>query len=189
MRKVAIFVSGSGSNAENIVHYFAEHDAIQVSLFVSSSPTAFALQRAKKLGINSIVLAKKNFKQTEDLLSLLRASDVDYVVLAGFLWLIPDYLIQAFPGKIINIHPSLLPKYGGKGMYGSFVHEAVARNNEKATGITIHLVDEEYDTGKIVFQATCPVLPTDTPEQIASKVHELEYANYPKVIEDWILDS
>lgn len=189
MKNVAIFVSGSGSNAENIVDYFHGNEQVNISLFVSSSPTAFALQRAKKLKINSIVLSKKSFVHSKDLLKLLRAVEIDYIVLAGFLWLIPDYLIQSFSGKIINIHPSLLPKYGGKGMYGGHVHQAVCANKEKETGITIHLVDQEYDTGEVLFQATCPVFENDTPEEVAQKVHVLEYAHFPQVIQKWIQNT
>lgn len=182
MSNLAIFVSGSGSNAENIFRFFENYSDINVSVFVSSNPSAYALQRAKKLGVNSIVLSKDRFKNSQDILKMLRSLDVDYIVLAGFLWLIPDYLIEAFPRRIINIHPSLLPKYGGKGMYGAHVHRAVCSNNEKETGITIHIVDEHYDTGEVLFQATCPVLNSDTAETVAEKVHELEYTHFPKVI-------
>lgn len=189
MSNIAIFVSGSGSNAENIFRYFEEDDDINVRLFVSSSPSAFALQRAKKLGISSVVLAKDKFRNSQELLKILDSLSIDFIVLAGFLWLIPDYLIDAFPRKIINIHPSLLPKYGGKGMYGANVHKAVCNNNEEETGITIHIVDEHYDTGEVLFQATCEVLDSDTAETIADKVHQLEYAHFPKVILNWIRNS
>lgn len=186
MKNIAIFVSGNGSNAENIVHYFKDHNDLDISLFVSSNPQAFALQRAKNLGVNSFVLAKHRFQYSTELLKVLQSLEIDYIILAGFLWLIPDYLINAFPRRIVNIHPSLLPKYGGKGMYGDRVHEAVCQNNEEETGITIHIVDEHYDTGEVLFQAKCPVLRTDSVEQVAEKVHELEYAHFPEVISNWI---
>ncbi len=186
-KRIAIFASGSGSNAEEILAYFNHHPSIDVVLLLSNNPTAFALTRAAKFNVPTKVFIKELFKETTVVLDWLREKEVTHIVLAGFLWLIPTYLIQNFPGKIINIHPALLPKFGGKGMYGMRVHEAIKSSGAKETGITIHLVDEKYDEGKILFQTSCPVLNTDTPEQIADNVHALEHKHYPKVIEHWIM--
>lgn len=156
-------------------------------MLLSNSPQAYALERAKKLSIPSKVFNRTIFRESEDVLIWLRDSSVTHIVLAGFMWLVPAYLIKAFPGKIINIHPALLPKFGGKGMYGMHVHEAVKTTGEKETGITIHEVNEQYDEGKILFQARCEVSSSDSPDDIAKRVHQLEYAYYPRVIEEWIL--
>lgn len=181
---LAILASGSGTNAENIVKHFANHDSIAVTKILANKPDAFVLERAKNLGVPSAVFSKSEFNGLSFLKEL---KGVDYLILAGFLWLIPAYLIEAFPNKIINIHPALLPKYGGKGMYGSRVHESVIEANEKESGITIHLVNEEYDKGKHLFQAKCEVSSEDTAEIVASKVHALEYKHFPSVIEEYIL--
>ena len=185
-KRIAIFASGSGSNAEEILTYFDHYPTIEVVLLLSNNPTAFALTRAAKFNVPTKVFTKEIFKDSTVVLDWLREKEVTHIVLAGFLWLVPSYLTQSFPGKIINIHPALLPKFGGKGMYGMRVHEAVKSAGEKETGITIHLVDEKYDEGKILFQASCPVLENDTPQQIADNVHALEHTHFPKVIEQWI---
>jgi len=185
MINLAVFASGSGTNAENLVHYFNEHPEIRISLILCNRPDAFVLQRAKQLNIPAHTFNKNDFYHNENVLKALVDYKIDCLVLAGFLWLIPDNLLKAFPQRIINIHPALLPRYGGKGMYGRYVHEAVVANGEKETGITIHLVDAEYDNGEILFQAKCPVLPDDTPEMVAAKVHELEHRYFPIVVEQW----
>lgn len=183
MVNIAIFASGSGSNAENIATYFKENKQLNISLFMTNKPDAFVIQRAKKLGIPYEIFNKKDFYLSNNVLNILKQNEVEFVVLAGFLWLVPENLIDAYPKKIVNIHPALLPAYGGKGMFGDHVHRAVVENKEKETGITIHYVNKEYDKGDIIFQAKCPIEPTDTPEMIAAKVHELEYRYYPEVIE------
>ena len=184
--RIAIFASGSGTNAEEIFKRFQHHASIEVVLLLSNNPQAYALERAKKFNISSIVFNRSIFRESKEVLMWLKEKNVTHIVLAGFMWLVPDYLIKTYSGKIINIHPALLPKFGGKGMYGSHVHEAVKAAGEKETGITIHEVNEHYDEGRILFQATCMINETDTPDQIAKKVHELEYAHYPRVIEEWI---
>lgn len=187
--RLAIFASGSGTNAEEIFKYFKDHDYIGVTLLLSNKPDAFALQRASKFGIPSAVVTREEFKEGSRLLSLLSDSGATHIVLAGFLWLVPTYLIHAFPEKIINIHPALLPRYGGKGMYGAKVHEAVKAAGDVESGITIHLVNEHYDEGTILFQARCPITPDQTPEEIAACVHALEYEHYPRVIEKWVMEG
>lgn len=183
---LAILASGSGTNAENIINYFSEHPGIQVKEVLSNKVDAYVHERAKKLGVPSHTFSKAEFNDTS---FIKRLVDIDYIILAGFLWLIPEYLIKAFPNKIINIHPALLPKYGGKGMYGLKVHEAVVANHEKESGITIHLVNKEYDKGKILFQAKCEVTDRDTAESVANKIHELEYQYFPSQIEKLILEN
>lgn len=185
--RVAIFASGSGSNAEEIMRRFQHHATIEVVLLLSNNPQAFALERAKKFNVESKVFNRSLFRESEEVLTWLKEKNVTHIVLAGFMWLVPQYLIKSFSGKIINIHPALLPKFGGKGMYGMHVHDAVKTAGERQTGITIHDVNEKYDEGKILFQAKCEVNSEDTPEQIAQKVHALEYAHYPRVIEEWIV--
>jgi len=180
---IALFASGSGSNAENIVHYFSHNPDFIFPLIISNKLDAFVHTRAKNLEIPSFTFSREDFSQGDKILELLKLYNIDSIVLAGFLLKIPQTLILAYPQKIINIHPALLPKHGGKGMYGMRVHEAVAENHDIESGITIHYVNSNYDEGNIIFQATCPVLPTDTPEMIADKVHKLEYEHFPKVIE------
>jgi phosphoribosylglycinamide formyltransferase-1 len=187
--KVAIFASGSGSNAEEIIKRFKHHPTIEVVLLLSNNPDAFALERARKFNVPSKIFTRQEFKESSKVLDRLKEKEVTHVVLAGFLWLIPHYLIQAYPNHIINIHPALLPKFGGKGMYGMKVHEAVKAAGEVETGITIHLVNEHYDEGKILFQGRCTVDVNSSAEDIAASVHKLEYEFYPKVIEEWIGDS
>ena len=186
--RIAIFASGSGTNAEEIVKYFQSHPFIEIVLLLSNNPEAYALVRAKKYGVATKTFSKPQFRESEEVVKWLSEAGITHIVLAGFLWLIPQNFIAAFPHRIINIHPALLPKFGGKGMYGMKVHEAVKTEGETETGITIHEVNEQYDDGRIVFQAACEVLASDTPEQIADKVHRLEHAHYPKVIERWIKD-
>lgn len=183
MKNIAIFASGSGTNAENIVLYFKNHPGIRVSLILANKPDAYVLERAEKLEIPSFVFSRKDFYDTPLILDLLLNNKIDFIVLAGFLWFVPEYLIKAFPKKIVNIHPALLPKHGGKGMYGDKVHQAVIAEGDSETGITIHFVNDHYDEGEIIFQDSFPVLPDDTPETIAHKVHQLEYLHFPRVIE------
>lgn len=184
---LAIFASGSGTNAENIISSFKDDPKIEVKLVLSNKPNAGVLHRAKKLGVPSKVFDRNTFYQSDEILDLLKSEQVDWIILAGFLWLVPANLLQAFPDKIINIHPALLPAYGGKGMYGEKVHQAVIENKEKASGITIHLVNEKYDEGRVLFQASCEVESFDTPDSLASKIHQLEYKYFPSVIRDAVL--
>ena len=186
MIRIAIFASGSGSNAENIANYFSKSHNVDISVILTNNPSAYVLERAKKLGINSKVFTKDQFLKTDKILSFLHENDINYIVLAGFLLKIPQNLLKAFPNKIINIHPALLPKYGGKGMYGDNVHKAVVEAGEKESGITIHYVNEHYDEGVIIFQENCAVLPSDSFKDVANKVHKLEYEHYPKIIESLI---
>jgi phosphoribosylglycinamide formyltransferase 1 len=183
---VAIFASGSGSNAENISRYFKDHPSIEVKLFLTNKPDAPVIERAGRLGLPIFVFSREDFYNSTLVLEKLRDFDIDYIVLAGFLWLIPDYLLAGFRGRMINIHPALLPKYGGKGMYGAHVHRAVIENGEKESGITIHFVNEEYDAGDIIFQAKYIIKKGETPESLAEGVHSLEYKHFPQVIESVI---
>lgn len=182
MTNIAIFASGSGSNAENIAHYFSKNSKIQISAILTNNPKAFVLSRADKLNIPSLIFSRKEFNKTDKILDFLAEKEVDFIVLAGFLWLFPLNLLRKYPNSIVNIHPALLPKYGGKGMYGMNVHQAVVENKESETGITIHMVNENYDEGKIVFQTKCNVLPNDTAKDVADKIHLLEQEHFPKVI-------
>lgn len=182
MKKIAIFASGSGTNAENIIRYFAAGDLARVELVLCNRPGAGVLARAASLGVECVVFDRDTFYNSDRIVELLRGHGIDYVVLAGFLWLVPSSLIAAFPGRIVNIHPALLPKYGGKGMYGDKVHLAVVEAGETESGITIHLVNEHYDSGAVLAQFRIPVLPDDTPDQVAAKVHALEYEHFPAVI-------
>lgn len=186
---IALFASGSGTNAEEIFKHFKSNKFIDVTVLLTNNPQAFALERARKFNIPAYTFTRVQFNDPVYMLDLLAQHQVTHIVLAGFLWLVPDYLIKAFRGKIINIHPALLPKYGGKGMYGMIVHEAVKASREKETGITIHEVNEHYDDGKIIFQKKCKVSKEDSAEEIANKVHLLEYKHYPKEIEKWIKDK
>ncbi len=188
MTRIAIFASGSGSNAENIANYFSNNDAVEISLILTNKKNAYVLERAKKLNIQSLVFNRTQFFETNEIPQILIKNNIDLIVLAGFLLKIPENLIKAFPDKIVNIHPALLPKYGGKGMYGDNVHKAVVENKETESGVTIHFVNENYDEGKIISQAKCAVLATDTSEDVASKVHQLEYEHFPKAI-DFLLKN
>lgn len=184
VKKIAILASGSGSNAENIANYFKGSDYAEVSFIIANNPDAYVIERAKRLDIEYAVVTKAQFMEADSIIDMLKERDIDFVVLAGFLLLVPAKLIQAYPGKIVNIHPALLPKHGGKGMYGDRVHKAVVESGDTESGITIHLIDEQYDKGTTFFQAKCPVLPTDTPDDVATKVHALEYEHFPHVIEE-----
>lgn len=188
-KRLAIFASGSGSNAEKIAEYFKKHPNIEISLILSNNPQAGVIARARKFQIPVVLFDKKTFYDTKRIVELLQNQHIDLVVLAGFMMLIPEAMVQAFPNKIINIHPALLPKYGGKGMYGHFVHEAVVAAQESESGITIHYVNEHYDEGTIIFQASCPVSPTDTPEDVAKKVQVLEHQHFPEVVEQVLKQS
>jgi phosphoribosylglycinamide formyltransferase-1 len=181
-KKIAIFASGSGSNAENIIRFFAEKPEFSF-LIVSNKKDAYVFARAENLSVPSFFFPKEDFVSGEKILNFLQANQVDFIVLAGFLLKIPEILTKSYPNKIVNIHPALLPKYGGRGMYGEKVHRAVQAAGETESGITIHYVNENYDEGNIIFQAKCTVAPTDTPENIAEKVHRLEYEWFPKIIE------
>lgn len=182
MKRIAIFASGSGSNAQRIAEYFKGSQEAEVSLILTNNPQAGVIERARKLNIPVVVFNKNIFYKSGNIVRLLKDSKTDLVVLAGFMMLIPEEMVKAFPDRIVNIHPALLPKYGGKGMYGHFVHEAVVAAKDPESGITIHYVDERYDEGAIIFQATCQLEPTDTPETVAAKVQQLEHDHFPKVI-------
>ncbi|MDR0430970.1 MAG: phosphoribosylglycinamide formyltransferase [Tannerellaceae bacterium] len=184
MKNIAIFASGSGTNAENISKYFADNKNIRVVVVLSNNKNVKVHERVNKLGIPSFVFSRDEFAEGTPVINKLADYAADFIVLAGFMNKIPETLLNAFPNKIINIHPALLPKYGGKGMFGMHVHEAVVAAGEKESGITIHYINEAYDEGAIIFQASCPVLPTDSPEDVAAKVHALEYEHYPHVIEE-----
>ena len=189
MTNIVLFASGSGSNVENIAKFFEKDENITISHILTNNPDAFVIERAKKLGIPCKVFSRQELNKDYAILNFLTKTGVDLIVLAGFLWLIPVEITKAFPDKIINIHPALLPKYGGKGMYGARVHEAVVENREKESGITIHYVNEKYDEGNVIFQAKCQVLPDDTPDDVAAKIHELEYKYFPEVIKQLIYSA
>jgi len=182
---IAIFASGSGSNAENIVRYFRGKDDVHFFI-LSNNREAYVLERARKLGVPTAVFTRQELNETDKVLQILQENDIDFIVLAGFLLKIPANLIAAYPNKIVNIHPALLPKYSGKGMYGHHVHEAVVANGETESGISIHYVNEHYDEGDVIFQARCAVMPTDTADDVAQKVHQLEYEHFPQIIENII---
>lgn len=184
MQQIAIFASGAGSNADQIIRYFSNHPFIKVSLVVSNKPEAGVLDIARKAGIPVLLLDKETFFRGGGYVNELKEAGIDFIVLAGFLWKIPTTLVEAYRNRMINIHPALLPGYGGKGMYGNRVHEAVIAAGENQSGISIHYVDEVFDHGEIIFQATCPVEAGDTPESLAARIHGLEHANYPRVIEE-----
>ena len=183
MKNIIVFASGSGSNAENIIRFFDKTPNVKVSWLLSNNPEAYALKRAEMLNISTMVFDRTAFRDSDQVLNFLIRCQPDLIVLAGFLWLVPEKIVKAFPNRIVNIHPALLPKYGGKGMYGDKVHQAVIANQEKESGITIHYVDEHYDEGNIIFQATCKITSEDTPDSLAEKIHALEHEHFPKVIE------
>jgi phosphoribosylglycinamide formyltransferase-1 len=185
--RLAIFISGSGSNAEVIFSHFQHHPSIKVALVLSNNPEAYGLERARKFSIPSKVFTRDEFRESGDVMKWLQDAGITHIVLAGFLWLVPSYLIKAFPHHIVNIHPALLPKFGGKGMYGMKVHEAVKASEDTKSGITIHEVDEKYDEGRTLFQAFCEIDPLDTPKEIAEKVQRLEHLHYPHAIEEWVI--
>ncbi|MFD2571359.1 phosphoribosylglycinamide formyltransferase [Spirosoma soli] len=189
MKRIALFASGSGSNAEKIADYFADSTNVEITLVATNNPKAGVIERARRgfgrqTHVPVLVFDRTTFYETDRITELLQKQGIDLIVLAGFMWLMPGGLVQAFPNRIINIHPALLPKFGGKGMYGHFVHEAVVAANETESGITIHYVNERYDEGQIIFQASCPVLPTDSPEDVARNVQALEHRHYPRVVAD-----
>ncbi|HIZ33566.1 MAG TPA: phosphoribosylglycinamide formyltransferase [Candidatus Bacteroides merdigallinarum] len=182
-KNIAILASGNGTNAENIARYFREKGSARVALILTNRPTAYVLQRARALDIPALCFNKEEWADGQPVLQALQAHAIDFVVLAGFLARVPDNVLHAYPQRMVNIHPSLLPKFGGKGMYGDRVHEAVLAAGESESGITIHYTNEHYDEGAVIHQYTCPVLPDDTPDTLAARVHALEYAHYPEVIE------
>lgn len=183
---IAILASGSGSNAENIFNYFSGRKDVEISLIISNKAEAYVHKRAERLGITSLTMSKQNLEDSDMILKVFRDFQIDFVVLAGYLLRVPKGLILAFPKRILNIHPALLPKFGGKGMYGDKVHRAVVEAGEKESGITIHYVNENYDEGDIVFQSKFSIRENDTPEDVASKVHALEYKYYPSIVDSII---
>ncbi|NNC49184.1 MAG: phosphoribosylglycinamide formyltransferase [Flaviramulus sp.] len=183
MKRIVIFASGSGTNAENLIKFFHNSDNASVIQLLSNNPHAKVLDRAKKLKVSALSFNRIAFERTNDVLNILKSSKPDIIVLAGFLWKFPEHILNAFPEKVINLHPALLPKYGGKGMYGKHVHNAIVLNKEKETGITIHYVNEHYDEGAIIFQAKCAVLETDSAEDVAAKIHKLEMKHFPSVVD------
>ena len=189
MKNIAIFASGNGSNAENLIRYFAHHPTICIKLLLTNKADAYALQRAANWNIPARVFNRYELNESTRVIDMLDEYHIRYIVLAGFLWLIPDTLINRYPRRIVNIHPALLPAYGGKGMYGMNVHRAVIANGERLSGITIHEVNNEYDRGTILFQASCPILPVDTPETVSEKIHSMEQQYFPSVVEQWILST
>ncbi|NPD47772.1 MULTISPECIES: phosphoribosylglycinamide formyltransferase [unclassified Lentimicrobium] len=184
MKRIAIFASGNGSNAENIIKFFLQSENISVELVLTNNANAKVIERAAKLDIPVVVFNRSDFYGDEIVLESLIEHKIDLVVLAGFMWLVPSYLIQNYPLNIINIHPALLPKYGGKGMYGDYVHQAVSEAREKESGITVHYVNEKYDDGDIIFQKSIEIEEGEDPDSIAQKIHTLEYEYFPKVIKD-----
>lgn len=185
-KRIAIFASGSGSNAQKIMEHFKRNTEVEVSLVLTNNADAYVLQRADSFEIPSHVFDKQEFYKTDNIIDLLKNLDIDLIVLAGFLWLIPKNLIQEYPGRIVNIHPAILPKFGGKGMYGDFVHEAVMEANEAEGGITIHYVNENYDEGEYIYQAKYKIDKGDNLEMIKFKGQQLEHLHYPKVVESII---
>ncbi len=184
---IAIFASGTGSNAVNIINYFSKEPNIRFTV-LSNNPKAPVLEKAQALGIDTLVFNRKEFNEQQVVLEYLESVDTELIVLAGFLWLVPEYLVKAYPKKIINIHPALLPNYGGKGMYGMKVHKAVIEAGDKESGITIHFVDEIYDHGDVIIQEKCSISDDDTPETLVQKIHALEHEHFPKVIENILLE-
>ncbi|WP_452602857.1 phosphoribosylglycinamide formyltransferase [Pontimicrobium sp. MEBiC06410] len=184
MKRIVIFASGGGTNAENLIKFFHNRDNASVIQVLTNNPHAKVLDRCKKLKVSALSFNRTAFTGTDDVLNILKLAQPDLIVLAGFLWKFPEHIINEFPNKVINVHPALLPKFGGKGMYGMYVHEAVVNQKETETGITIHYVNEHYDEGAIIFQAKCKVLPEDSAEDVAKKIHELEMEYFPKVVEE-----
>jgi phosphoribosylglycinamide formyltransferase-1 len=188
MRNIAIFASGSGTNAENIIKYFSTKNTVKVSIVLSNKREAYVLKRASMHNIPTVFFDRNEFYATGKVLGYLLENKIDFIVLAGFLWLVPGNILNIYNNRIINIHPALLPAYGGKGMYGEKVHKCIIENHEKVSGITIHYVNQQYDEGDIIFQARCKIEETDTPESLALKIHTLEHKHYPKVIEELVSD-
>mgnify|MGYP001818954684 FL=1 len=188
MKRIVIFASGSGTNAENLIKFFHNRDNASVIQVLTNNPHAKVISRCNILETSCLSFNKFSFYHTNDILNILLSNKPDLIILAGFLWKFPENILNAFPNKVVNIHPALLPKYGGKGMYGKHVHEAVVANNEIETGITIHYVNERYDEGAIIFQAKCAVDASDSAEDVAVKIHELEMEHFPKVVERLLKD-
>lgn len=186
---IAIFVSGGGTNCENLIRYFSGSAKVNCALVVSNKADAYALVRAERLGVPSRVVSREQLKDSSVVMPILQEFSIDFIVLAGFLPLVPDYLLDAYPRRIINIHPALLPKYGGKGMWGHHVHEAVKAAGETETGMTVHWVTPVCDSGEIIAQFSTPLLPTDTAEDIAEKEHQLEMQHFPRVVEQVIEET
>src|SRR6187402_1267836 len=184
MKRIAIFASGSGTNAENIIRHFKTNGKAITEVVLCNNPKALVIERAKVLHTPSMIFTKQDFYDSPKIENMLVRLKIDLIVLAGFLWLVPESLIKKFPNKIINIHPALLPGHGGKGFYGSKVHESVIKTGDKKSGITIHYVNEQFDEGEIIFQKECEISAGETPETLSKKVHALEYEYYPKVIEE-----
>lgn len=190
MKRIAIFASGNGSNAENIIRYFRKnHRNAEVGLVVCNKPDAMVLERASKLGVNTAVMTRADINDPVKMLKLMDEYEIDSIALAGFLLMVPSFLIDRYKGRIVNIHPSLLPKYGGKGMYGKHIHESVVAAGEKETGITVHFVSEDCDGGDIIFQKSIPVEAADTPADVEEKIHALEKEHYPRIIAETIVGS
>ena len=187
-KQIVLFASGSGSNVENIIHYFQDKPNVTIAMVLSNKRDAKVLDRCNRLNVSALYFNKVAFKDTDCVLDILKGARPDLIVLAGFLWKIPEKIIKTFPNKIINIHPALLPKYGGKGMYGEKVHHAVKENRERESGITIHYVNEHYDEGAIIHQAKTEIRPEDSADAIALKVHALEYEHFPRVIAELLMD-
>lgn len=186
MKKIAVFASGSGSNAERLAEFFKGRTDAKVTMIVCNKPDAGVVARAHRLRIPLVLISKRSFYESDSLLYTLKQEGIDAIVLAGFLWLIPEYLISAYEGKMVNLHPALLPAYGGKGMYGHKVHAAVIANNETTSGITIHLVNAEYDKGHILAQFETVLAPGESADSLAEKIHQLEHAHLPEVVADWL---
>ena len=182
MKRIVIFASGSGTNAENLIKFFHNRENASVIQVLTNNPHAKVIDRCNKLKTSCLSFNRTAFYKTDHVLDILKNTNPDLIVLAGFLWKFPETILNAFPDKVINVHPALLPKYGGKGMYGMHVHEAVVTNKEKETGITIHYVNEHYDEGAIIFQAKCDVLESDSAKDVAAKIHELEMEHFPKIV-------
>ncbi len=189
MKRVVIFASGSGTNAENLIKFFQNRDNAVVNLVLTNNPQAKVIQRCNALKTSCLSFNKTAINNSLDVLNILKNAQPDLIVLAGFLWKFPDHILSEFPNKVINIHPALLPNYGGKGMYGKHVHEAVVKNKESETGITIHYVNEHYDEGAVIFQAKCDLEPTDNAEDVAKKIHKLEMEHFPKIVEQLLFSN
>lgn len=187
MKKIAIFASGSGSNAQKIIEYFNENPVAKVDIVLTNKRDAFVLERARNFHITSVTFNRDELYNSDVISNLLCDRQIDLIVLAGFLWLIPANILRMFPNRIINIHPALLPGYGGRGMYGHLVHEAVIANREIFSGITIHYINERYDEGDVIFQAKCKVEITDDAHSLAEKIHALEHMHFPRVVEEVIM--
>jgi len=188
MKRLVIFAAGAGTNPERIIRFFGQGKVAKVVLVMSNRKDAGVHDRCSSLGVPSITFSRQDFYQSEVVLQILRETSPSLLILAGFLWLVPENILKSYPDRILNIHPALLPEFGGPGMYGQRVHEAVLASGKSESGITIHTIDHEYDRGKVIFQATCPVLSSDTPESLATRIHALEYEHYPRVIRDYLLD-